>query len=191
MKTYSKILTFAMVVSLLTGCNFFDNTSPSASSSEMIFSNISDTERALAGVYEMFGSDRGYRNRLACGYAGVNTDIEYCRKSSSDYARYQTKITDSDLSNAKGNDAWGQLSAMIERCNNIVDGIDAYGYPAADEADSTKYDYYKGEALFLRAFALLEMVKYWGDVPVNVKSFDGANIETVTAEKVDRNVAFE
>lgn len=191
MKTYSKFLIFAALASLLGGCNFFDNNSPSASSPDMIYGNLPNTERAIASVYELFGNDRGYRNRLACGYAGVNTDIEYCRKSSSDYARYQTKVTDSDLSNAKGNDAWGYLTAMIERCNNIVDGIDQYGYPAASQSDSAKYDYYKGEALFLRAFALLEMVKYWGDVPVNIKSFDGINVDEVASQKVDRNVAFE
>ena len=191
MKTTNKILILSLAVGLLAGCNFFDNDSPSASSSEMIFSNVSDTERAIAAVYELFGYDRGYRNRLACGYAGLNTDIEYCRKSSSDFARYQTKLTDSDLSNAKGNDAWGYLNAMIERCNNIVEGIDNYGYPVASQADSAKYDYYKGEAMFLRAFAMLEMVKYWGDIPVNVKAFNGMNIAEVSTAKVDRNIAFE
>ena len=141
MKTTNKFLILTMAMTLLAGCSFFDNDSPSASSPEMIFSNTSDTERAIAAVYELFGNDRGYRNRLACGYAGLNTDIEYCRKSG-DAQRYQTKITDSELSNAKGNDSWGYLNAMIERCNNIVEGIDNYGYPAASAKDSSKYDYY-------------------------------------------------
>lgn len=190
MKTTNKFLIVTMAMTLLAGCSFFDNDSPSASSPEMIFSNLSDTERSIAAVYELFGNDRGYRNRLACGYAGINTDIEYCRKTG-DAQRYQTKVTDSELSNAKGNDAWGYLNAMIERCNNIVDGIDAYGYPAATAKDSAKYDYLKGEALFLRAFALLELVKYWGDVPVNIHAYDGKSIDAVATAKVDRNIAFE
>ena len=58
MKTTNKFLILSLAVGLLAGCHFFDNDSPSASSSEMIFSNVSDTERAIAAVYELFGYDR-------------------------------------------------------------------------------------------------------------------------------------
>lgn len=191
MKTMNKFLFLALASLVLAGCNFFDNNSPSSNTPEEMFSSPANTELAISGVYELFGQDRGYRNRLTCGYAGLNTDIEYNRKSSKDYAIYQTKTTDTDLSNAKGNDAWGYLTTMIERCNGIVDGIDAYGYPSASVKDSLQFDYLKGEALFLRAFALLEMVKYWGDVPVKIKSYDGSSLDEATSAKVDRNVAFE
>lgn len=195
MKAYTKIWLFVAAASLLTGCNFFDNNSPSGSLPNEMYTSVANTELAIAGVYEMFGGDRGYRNRLTCGYAGVNTDIEYNRKKG-DYATYAIKPSDTDLSNFKGNDAWGHLTAMIERCNNIVDGIDKYGYASLTDTknaatDTLKFNYLKGEALFLRSFALLEMVKYWGDVPVNVKAFDGNNAEEVTSPKVDRNIAFE
>lgn len=191
MKTMNKFLFLALASLVLAGCNFFDNNSPSSNTPEEMFSSPANTELAISSVYELFGQDRGYRNRLTCGYAGLNTDIEYNRKSSKDYAIYQTKTTDTDLSNAKGNDAWGYLTTMIERCNGIVDGIDAYGYPSASVKDSLQFDYLKGEALFLRAFALLEMVKYWGDVPVKIKSYDGSSLDEATSAKVDRNVAFE
>lgn len=197
MKAYNKLIVFVLIAATVSSCNFFDNNSPSAMMPDEMFTSLSNTEMAVAGVYELFGQDRGYRNRLTCGYAGLNTDIEYCRKSSSDYARYQTKITDTDLSNAKGNDAWGYLTTIIERCNNIIDGIDNYGYAGISsesktaQADSASYDYLKGEALFLRSFALLEMVKYWGDVPVNVKAYDGQSLDEVCSGKVDRNIAFE
>lgn len=197
MKAYNKFIVFALIAATVSSCNFFDNNSPSAMMPDEMYSSLSNTEMAIAGVYELFGQDRGYRNRLTCGYAGLNTDIEYCRKSSSDYARYQTKITDTDLSNAKGSDAWGYLTTVIERCNNIVDGIDKYGYAGISsesrsaQADSANYDYLKGEALFLRAFALLEMVKYWGDVPVNIKAYDGESLDEACSGKVDRNIAFE
>ena len=193
MKTINKYLILAAITALVASCDFFDSSSPSASSPKDMFSSPANTELAISAVYELFGQDRGYRNRLTCGYAGINTDIEYNRKSSSDYARYQIKITDTDLSNAKGNDAWGYLTTMIERCNNIVDGIDKYGYPAegTSYSDSLLFDYLKGEALYLRAFALLEMVKYWGDVPVKVKAYDGESLSEASSPKVDRNIAFE
>lgn len=191
MKTMNRFVILAVVAAMMAGCNFFDNNSPSSNTPAEMFSSPANTELAISAVYELFGQDRGYRNRLTCGYAGINTDIEYNRKSTKDYAIYQTKVSDTDLSNAKGNDAWGYLTSMIERCNNVVDGIEAYGYPNAGKADSTLFDYLKGEALYLRAFALLEMVKYWGDVPVKIKSYDGNSLEEATSAKVDRNIAFE
>lgn len=191
MKTINKFLILAAIATMLAGCDFFESTSPSAVTPQDMFTSPANTELAIAAVYELFGQDRGYRNRLTCGYAGLNTDIEYNRKSTKDYAIYQIKPIDTDLSNAKGNDAWGYLTSMIERCNNIVDGIDAYGYPSASHSDSLTFDYLKGEALFLRAFALLEMVKYWGDVPVKVKSYSGSSLAEATSPKVDRKIAFE
>lgn len=199
-KYYIGVLTLSLSFALA-GCNFFDNESPSAITPNDVYSNPVLTEQAIASVYEVFGEDRGYRNRLTCGYAGLNTDIEYNRKSSKEYATYSTSLTNSDLSNAKGNDPWGYLNLIIERCNNIVDGIDRYGYPSAtytkngevvdDSTTMAKYDYMKGEALFLRSFALLEMVKYWGDVPVNVSAYDGKSLDALIQKKVDRNIAFE
>ena len=71
MKKNNKILIFALAASVLAGCNFFDNNSPSASMSDEMFSSIANTELAISGVYELFGTDRGYRNRLTCGYAAI------------------------------------------------------------------------------------------------------------------------
>lgn len=204
MKTNNKycVIVATMALSLtFAGCNFFENDAPSAYTPEDVFSNPILAEQAIASVYEVFGEDRGYRNRLTCGYAGMNTDIEYNRKSNNEYATYQIKTTNTDLSNAKGTDPWGHLNVIIERCNNIVYGIDKYGYPSTeidkdgtmvvDSVAKAKFDYLKGEALFLRSFALLEMVKYWGDVPVNVTAYDGTSLDAAVQKKVDRNVAFE
>lgn len=191
MKTINKYFIVAAVASVMTACNFFENNSPSAVTTQDMFSSPANTELAISGIYELFGQDRGYRNRLTCGYAGLNSDIEYNRKSSNTYATYQTKVTDTDLSNAKGNDSWGYLTSIIERSNNIVDGINVYGYPTASTSDSAKFDYLKGEALFLRAFAMLEMVKYWGDIPVKVKSYTGESLQESTSPKVDRTIAYE
>ena len=194
MKNIVKFGALSLVLAL-GGCNFFDNSSPSTSSPEVIFSSVRYTEGSLAAVYELFGEERSYRNRLACGFAGLNTDIEYNRNSSSnkkEYPSYQIKPSDSDLSDFKGRDPWGYLNTIIERCNNIVQGIDKYGYPSTtNKKDSAQFDYLKGEALFLRAFAQLEKVKYWGDVPLSIIPFDGFDVSTLAVTKVDRNESFE
>jgi len=192
MKTYQYIL-LTTVAFLAVACNgsFFDNDAPSAITPENVYTNATLTEQVVASIYEVFGEDRGYRNRLTCGYAGLNTDVEYNRKSNNDYATYQITPSNSDLSTAKGADPWGYLNMIIERANAVVAGIDAYSFPCKTQSDSLAFTYMKGEALFLRSFALLEMVKYWGDVPVNAEAYDGQSLETICQRKESRNVAFE
>lgn len=153
---------------VLTGCDFFDSKSPSAMDAETVFSNETYTEQAIAGVYEMFGMDHSYRNTLACGYQGLDTDIEYGAKNNgrATWNTYSlTPAGDGNLSASNGKDVWGYLNSAIEKCNNIIEGVEDYG-----DLTSTKMQYLLGEAYFLRSFCYLEMVKFWGDVPARFTS---------------------
>lgn len=160
MKTYQYIaLAFAAVV--LAGCDFFDSKSPSAMDAATVFSNENSTEQVIASVYEQFGQDKSFRNRLACGYQGMNTDTERGTKNSgkAEWNIYAMTPTSGDLSTANGKDPWGYLNAAIEKCNNIIEGVEEFGNHSA------KMDYLLGEAYFLRSFCYLQMVQLWGDVP--------------------------
>ena len=68
----------------------------------------------------------------------------------------------------------------------MIDGIRAH----SDTTDAT-FKYLLGEALTLRAFCYLEMVKLWGDVPASFESFNGHNSEVLYTKKQDRNVVFD
>jgi len=143
-----------------------------------VFSNENSTEQAIAGVYEQFGQDKSYRNRLSCGYQGMNTDVEHGTKNSgkADWNIYKLSPTSGDLSTANGKDPWGYLNSAIERCNGIIEGIEQYG-----DTTSEKMKYMLGEAYFLRSFCYFEMVKLWGDVPPRfvsiVKDPEGLNMK--------------
>lgn len=169
---------------VLTGCDFFDSKSPSAMDAAEVFSNENSTEQVIAGVYEQFGQDKSYRNRLACGYMGQNTDIEYGTKNSgrADYNIYSMTPTSGDLSTATGKDPWGYINTSIERCNNIIEGIEEYG-----NLDNAKMKYFLGEAYFLRSFFYLEMVKIWGDVPPRFASIskDPKGLEIKKADRTE------
>lgn len=160
MKKYQYIA-FAFAAVVLTGCNFFDSNSPSAMDAATVFSNENSTEQVIASVYEQFGQDKSFRNRLACGYQGLNTDVEHGTKNSgkAEWNIYAMTPTSGDLSTANGKDPWGYLNAAIEKCNNIIEGVETYGTHTA------KMDYLLGEAYFLRSFCYLQMVQLWGDVP--------------------------
>ena len=81
MKKHQYIV-LALAAVTLAGCNFFDSESPSAMDAATVYANENSTEQVIAGVYEQFGQDKSYRNRLACGYQGMNTDVEHGTKNS-------------------------------------------------------------------------------------------------------------
>lgn len=145
----------------LAGCDFFDSKSPSAMDAATVFSNENSTEQVIAAVYEQFGQDKSFRNRLACGYQGLNTDVERGTKNSgkAEWNIYSMTPTSGDLSTANGKDPWGYLNAAIEKCNNIIEGVEEYG------TNTDRMNYLLGEAYFLRSFCYLQMVQLWGDVP--------------------------
>ena len=159
------------------GCDFFDSKSPSAMDAASVFSNETYAEQVIAGVYENFGQDKSYRNRLACGYMGMDTDVEHGTKNSgtADWNIYAMTPTSADLSTSNGKDPWGYLNSSIERCNNIIEGLEEHA-----DLEIPKMQYLLGEAYFLRSFCYLEMVKLWGDVPARFKSIskdpEGLNI---------------
>ena len=155
-------IAFALAAVVLTGCDFFDSKSPSAMDAATVFSNENSTEQVIASVYEQFGQDKSFRNRLACGYQGLNTDAEHGTKNSgkAEWNIYAMTPTSGDLSTANGKDPWGYLNAAIEKCNNIIEGIEEFG-----DTTSLKMKYMLGEAYFLRSFCYLQMVQLWGDVP--------------------------
>lgn len=193
MKTAKYILLGAAAV-LMVGCKdgFLSNNSPSSMEASSVFASASRTEQAIYGVYNLMGSNNGYRNRMACGYVGLNTDIEYSTKSSGgsadepDLMMYNCGTANSRIFSSSGSDLWSYLNTMIERSNNIIEGLESYGNVEADETQA----YFLGEALFLRSFAYLEQVKYWGDVPARFVSL-AKDPNGVNARKTDRNEVYE
>ena len=191
MKTF-KYITIAAVSVVLAGCNFFDSSSPSAMDAATVFSNVNSTEQVIAGIYEQFGQDKSFRNRLACGYQGMNTDVEHGNKNSgrADWNIYAMTPSSGDLSTANGKDPWGYLNTAIERCNNVIEGIEQYGdtVPTDDpkkKENVNKMRYMLGEAYFLRSFCYFQMVQLWGDVPARFVSIS-KDAEGLKTKKSDR-----
>ena len=156
-----------------------------------VYSNPQRTESAITAIYEQFGIDRSYRNRLACGFQGLNTDIEHSPKDNSKspteaaYSTYSMTTVNKDLSNSSGKDPWGCINVMIERSNLAIEGIEMYG-----DTTNAQYAYFLGEVLFLRAFAYSELVKLWGDVPPRFASLT-KNPAGMEIPKNDRNLVYD
>ena len=158
--------------------------------SKTVFSSPELTEQAINGAYQELAKDKGYINRLGCGYIGLNTDCEWSAWSTgtddrSTTVTYSLTTNNTAISNKNGSDSWSYLNTVIERCNAIIDGVRQYG----DTTDAAMR-YYLGEAYFLRSFAYLEMVKIWGDVPARFEAIS-TDPESVYAKKTDRNVIYD
>lgn len=127
--------------------------------------------------------DKSYRNRLAGAYCGLNTDIEIGCNDREEFL-YNIRKGTGNLSTTTGRDPWSYLAKMVYNSTVIIDGIKQY-------CDTTKpaFAYCLGEAIFLRAFALSEMVKLWGDVPTSWKMHGGYIVPT--NPKQDRNLIYE
>ena len=184
MKKNRIVIVLMGILSFSSCADFFETDSPSTLGKEDVFSNLTRTEQAIAGIYDQFGQDRSYRNRLSCGYQGLNTDIEYNNKGSdTEYYTYNYQLT-GNLSRDGGKDPWGYLNTAIERANDVIEGIREYG-----DTTNTEYAYFLGEALFLRSFVYLEMVKFWGDLPPRFESLS-KNPDGVNIAKNDRNIFY-
>lgn len=190
---YSKFVCLFLATALIAGCadGFLSNESPSAMDAKTVYSSEINTEQAIFGVYNLMGANNSYRNRIACGFTGLNTDIEYSTKStatdgSQELMMYDCSIANSRVSSTNGADLWSYLNTMIERCNNIIEGLEAYG----DIQNNETMRAFLGEAYFLRSFAYLEQVKYWGDVPARFVSI-AKDQDGVNAKKTDRNEVYD
>ncbi len=188
MKTKYFILSALALTLVACEKNFFTTESPSAMNTS-VFLSPSSTEQAIGGIYNIFGEDKSFRNRLCGGYVALNTDIEYCNKSGGqarEASIYALSKGTGDLSTSNGKDPWAYLTAAIERANVVVEGIRQYS-----DTTNAEFRYLLGEALTLRAFCFLEMVKLWGDVPATFSSFTGESVSDLYNAKEDRNVIFE
>lgn len=197
MKSLKNIFIIILCIACLSSCeDFFDNSTPSAIPPEVAYGNAEDIAKTIAGIYPLLNHNNNiYTNRLACGYQGMNTDIEFNTKTGSDeteITRYNIKTTNSSLSKTNANeDPWSCLNDVINQCNEALFNIDIY---VADEDGNIENDtirYYYGELLTLRAFTYLELIKFWGDVPVHFLPIDTSNDDDIYAPKQDRNIIYE
>ncbi|MBN2788022.1 MAG: RagB/SusD family nutrient uptake outer membrane protein [Paludibacteraceae bacterium] len=170
----SSIHSIAEEISLIDSIIFTSNT----------FENPYFIEEQIQVIYSnnIFGEDKSYRNRIACGYQGMNTDIEYCNKIDAlNISRYNCSLAEPAISYLSGKDPWGALNKAIYQCNYVIENILSY-------SDTTKveFKYLLGEVYTLRSFVYLEMIKFWGDVPAVF-----ALSEDPYPLKADRNLIYE
>lgn len=185
MKTrYISIL--ALILIAFTSCkDYLDVDSPSSFSTDYVFSNPEDCKKALLGAYQQFNYDP-YTSRMSTVWM-QNTDVEANQGPEIASSGHRSSIWSlegkllsgwSDILNA-----WNNNYLAIERCNQVIEGIQAYG-----NLDNADYKMMLGEAYALRATRYWYLCNFWGDVPYySVAAKAGAQLDL---PRMDKNMIY-
>ncbi|MEI7502148.1 MAG: RagB/SusD family nutrient uptake outer membrane protein [Paludibacter sp.] len=156
----NKIINLILLVLLSTSCtNMLQEEPISSLSSEIIFTNIRDANTAITGMYAGFVPYFATLTPVN-GWGECGTDI--MQGNTADQAQKFQKYTytsaDADVLKV-----WSSLYSIINRANNII-----YNVPKIEGTDSEK-NALIGEAMCVRAYCYMDLVQYFGGVPLRVQ----------------------
>ena len=192
MKRNIKYITLAgIILAGFSSCSdFLETKSPSRADAEFVFSNSTTAQAALDGAYTFWRDalvNNVFCNAEFYGLDAAGSDIEKAPEKFSSQIRhipltfYEGGAAASSFEvtswNALGKDAFSRLYAVVGAANNIIFAIQEATdtYKAIQEATKpTAMSQIYGEALCLRASAYRELIRYYGDVPYQVKAGEGA-----------------
>ena len=151
---YIKAFLLATIISITSCTDMLDETPLSTLSSANLFENVTDVETAINGMHAGF---RYYFGKLiaAYGWGVMGTDIWGRTSSDVPFCHYAYTSADSDILTA-----WSSMYTVINRANNIIANIDQ-----VDATDDEKNSLV-AEAYFTRAFCYMDLVQYFGGVPL-------------------------
>lgn len=154
---YNIILLLSLTV--VTGCEDFLNEEPENSvTNGNYWKTGKDLESAVYGMHSEFRSTFGnitlfYRDR------GLPFDYMNAQWSRASEGTPSWKSTDAQLN-------WVGLYRLIAHCNLIIDNI------GKADLEASRYNFYLGQALCVRAYTYFYILKTWGDAPLIKESVD-------------------
>lgn len=141
--------------------NFLDEQNPNSIPSDTYFSNESDVEKAVLGIYQAMrsGNCLGEGSTLFTEERSDNTG----RLDNQSSAGEPFQFTDFSIlpTNTNLKSHWTAMYTAITRTNFVLSNIDKVKF----ENENTKLNL-KAEALFARALVYFHLVRKWGDVPL-------------------------
>ena len=187
------------VGTVFTGCSdqFLEDMSPyDKYTADKTFGIESNLDQYIQNLYYNYFYKSGMTPTQSYGLAGLWSDnTDYTEEKwglrdkispSNDY------YTSGDCDTYFGNNLSSSLSngpyTRIRGCNEILEGIAKYGQNLSATAISKA----KGQAYFLRAFQLFDLVRVYGSVPIVNKVLDATDrvgAEAYVREKVETCVA--
>lgn len=165
----NKIIVIVLLMTLVSCADFLDISPFSQWKLDDCYSNKTEVEMALAGIYSQLANDNVYgfnfNVRLEAG-----TDETYTSDYSENWknARYETSSSDDIIKNA-----WTSFYSCINLVNLFEENLNN------DFLSDDEYNRYLAKARFYRAFCYMHLANWWGDVPLRLKP---------TVQQADNNV---
>lgn len=185
MKIYNIILTSLALIAL-TACEDYLDVSPKTQIEiDDHFSRESGFNDQLIGVYTQMASSALYKSNMGVGFAEILSQ-NYSINSNSSVWKY---VVDYDYTNASVeaiiNTVWNSLYSCIANVNIIIQNID----DKQSIFTENNYNLYKGEALGLRAFLHLELMRLFACAPAMDSNAKGVPYATKYSTEIPQQVS--
>lgn len=159
---YKFITIIGLALLFITSCkDYLEVDSPSSFSKDYVFSNPSDTKKALLSVYSLFGADP-YTSRMSNVWM-QNTDVEAQQPGAApDGSRRDVWSLEAKGLTGFGDiySTWQNNYLAVDRANQCIEGI-----KESKIADNAEMKQMLGEAYCLKAYRYYLLCNFWGDVP--------------------------
>jgi hypothetical protein len=156
------ILLTGLSVLALTSCNdYLDVEAPSAYTEEFVFSQKTEVQRALNGVYAQALANNLYGNAYQRTFI-LNSDVDMQSSSNNSHQHNSYARFDCDEQGGEINSFWTAAYNLIEYANKFIHSAEKSSL--YDKSDN-EYMQWIGEAKCLRAMAYHDLVVMFGDVP--------------------------
>lgn len=177
---------------VLTSCaDYLEETPVSSFGPDYVFSNVTNADKAVSGVYAALGGDHGYGIRLSMYYS-LDDDImmgqggnPFPDNERRDIAHYNVQP-----SNTQIRIPFNQLYVGVERANICIQEIPRMDmYTNGNPTQQAALRRLHGEVLTLRAQFYFDLVKHWGDVPA---SFIPSSMQSdLFTDRTDRDLIYD
>jgi starch-binding outer membrane protein, SusD/RagB family len=161
-----------------TSCNkdFLELTPKSTIAPETFFKTASDALTAVNGCYKSLSVGNQYGGTFQILMEARGDNYLDQDPSSGAGQNYQINRFSDSPGNTNLYNSWSSLYTTIFRCNTVLESVD----PIA--MDATLKNRIKAEATFIRALSYFNLVRFWGDVPLVVKTIDPASASSLKRE---------
>ncbi len=128
---------------------------------EQLFVNKEGYLKALNGVYVEMANTALYGQEMTAGALDVLAQYYYINSSTHRYYEYATFVYTSETTKTTFDNAWRKAYELIANCNVIIEKC---GDAPGNTLPQPYYGVVKGEALALRAFLHLDMLRLFGPI---------------------------
>jgi hypothetical protein len=194
MKNIVRTLLLSVGTLTLASCSdFLDQTSPSEQTGQTVFESTYYTGLTVNKIYGLLTQDQTYSQYIPIVW-GLNTDCELVDGLGSDASNTSSERGNMNYNMNPGwaniSKLWNALYGIVENANLVIEGIDGSSLAQGSTTDARTMLRYKGEALTLRAMVYLDLIRFFGDVPMKMESSQ-ADLSNAYLAKTDRDVIMD